>query len=170
MIWKKNTDNKTTAFESLFRQQYPPLVRHATQLLNDPEEAKDVVEEAMEQAWKRWDTLAETQRTSWLFTTVRHLAINRLKHRQVKTDHAEGIREATVFDLQSQYWEHEYQLRQAESVVKALGEPTRTIVRLCYFEQNTYRETAEQLGISPDTVKKHISKALRTLREVLGKK
>ena len=53
MIWKKNTDNKTTAFESLFRQQYPPLVRHATQLLNDPEEAKDVVEEAMEQAWKR---------------------------------------------------------------------------------------------------------------------
>lgn len=152
MIWKKNTDNKTTAFESLFRQQYPPLVRHATQLLNDPEEAKDVVEEAMEQAWKRWDTLAETQRTSWLFTTVRHLAINRLKHRQVKNDHAEGIREATVFDLQTQYWEHEYQLRQAESVVEALGEPTRTIVRLCYFEQNTYRETAEQLGISPDTV------------------
>lgn len=42
----KKTDDKTTAFEGLFRQQYPPLVRHATQLLGDPEEARDVVGEA----------------------------------------------------------------------------------------------------------------------------
>lgn len=170
MIWKKKTDDKTTAFEGLFRQQYPPLVRHATQLLGDPEEARDVVGEAMEQAWQRWDTLAEAQRASWLFTTVRHLALNRLKHRQVVTDHAVAIREATVFDLQARYWEHERLLRQAEAVVEALGEPTRTIIRLCYFEQNTYRVAAERLGISPDTVKKHISKALRALREALGKK
>lgn len=66
MIWKKKTDDKTTAFEGLFRQQYPLLVRHATQLLGDPEEARDVVGEALEQAWQRWDTLAEAQRASWL--------------------------------------------------------------------------------------------------------
>ncbi|MGG6548734.1 UNVERIFIED_CONTAM: helix-turn-helix domain-containing protein, partial [Prevotella sp. 15_C9] len=36
-----------------------------------------------------------------------------------------------------------------------------------YYEHKTYREVAEQLGISPDTVKKHISKALRTLREAM---
>ena len=53
MIWKKKTDDKTTAFEGLFRQQYPLLVRHATQLLGDPEEARDVVGEALEQAWQR---------------------------------------------------------------------------------------------------------------------
>lgn len=101
----------------------------------------------------------------WLLT-----GSSRLKHRQVVSDHAEAIREATVFDLQARYWEHERLLRQAEAVVEALGEPTRTIVRLCYFEQNTYRAVAERLGISPDTVKKHISKALRALREALGKK
>ena len=33
----------------------------------------------------------------------------------------------------------------------------------------TYREVAEQLGISPDTVKKHISKALHMLREEMNK-
>ena len=87
-----------------------------------------------------------------------------------KSDHAEAIREAAVFDLQARYWEHERLLRQAEAVVETLGEPTQTIVRLCYFEQNTYRAAAERLGISPDTVKKHISKALRALREALGKK
>lgn len=42
-----------------------------------------------------------------------------------------------------------------------------SVLRLCYYEHKTYREVAEQLGISPDTVKKHISKALRTLREAM---
>ena len=37
---------------------------------------------------------------------------------------AEAIREATVFDLQARYWEHERLLRQAETVVEALGEPS----------------------------------------------
>lgn len=37
---------------------------------------------------------------------------------------AEAIREATVFDLQARYWEHECLLRQAETVVEALGEPS----------------------------------------------
>lgn len=78
----------------------------------------------MEQARQRWDTLAEAQRASWLFTTVRHLTLNRLKHQQVVSDHVEAIREATVFDLQARYWEHERLLRQAEAVVEALGEPS----------------------------------------------
>lgn len=37
---------------------------------------------------------------------------------------AEAIREATVFDLQARYWEYERLLRQAETVVEALGEPS----------------------------------------------
>ncbi len=146
MIWKKKTDDKTTAFEGLFCQQYPPLVRHATQLLGDPEEAKDVVGEAMEQAWQRWDTLAEAQRASWLFTTVRHLALNRLKHRQVVSNRAEAIREATVFDLQARYWEHEHLLRQAEAIVEAFGDhPERlTVQSVLLFFLRRSAETQEQ--------------------------
>ncbi|MBQ5834532.1 MAG: winged helix-turn-helix transcriptional regulator, partial [Bacteroidaceae bacterium] len=37
----------------------------------------------------------------------------------------------------------------------------------CYWDKQTYRQVAEHLGISPDTVKKHISKALRILRETM---
>jgi RNA polymerase sigma factor (sigma-70 family) len=51
-----------------------------------------------------------------------------------------------------------------------LPEPTCTILRLCYWEKKTYQQVAGELGISPDTVKKHISKALRTLREAMLQK
>ena len=68
------------------------------------------------------------------------------------------------------YRAHEALLQQAENIAHSLPEPTCTILRSCYWEKKTYQQVAEELGISPDTVKKHISKALRTLREaMLGK-
>ena len=170
MIWKKKTDNKIKAFETLFREQYPKMVRYATQILGDKDEACDVVGEAMEQVWKRFDNLVDEQQVPWLFASVRNIALNRIKHRQVEYSHIDALREETVFSLQSGYWEHERLLLKAEAVVDELGEPTKTILRLCYFEKNTYRNVAELLGISPDTVKKHISKALSKLREsIIGK-
>ena len=75
--------------------------------------------------------------------------------------------EATLADVKSNYREHEALLQKAETIARSLPEPTCTILRLCYYEHLTYREVAQQLGISPDTVKKHISKALRTLREAM---
>jgi RNA polymerase sigma factor (sigma-70 family) len=63
-----------------------------------------------------------------------------------------------------------YVLQQAENIARSLPEPTCTILRSCYWEKKTYQQVADELGISPDTVKKHISKALRTLREAILKK
>lgn len=163
-------DAKEEAFGQLFREQYPRLVRYAAQLLGDGEEARDVVGEVMEQAWRQFDTLEPVRRIPWLYTAVRNAVLNRLKHRQVEAAHIDAVREATRFDLSNDYREHERLLRQAEAVADALGEPTRTVLRMCYYEHRTYREVAESLGISPDTVKKHISKALRTLREKLTSK
>ena len=94
-------------------------------------------------------------------------SLNRLKHLQVEATNLEALREATRMDVATDYREHERLLQQAESIARNLPEPTCTVLRLCYYEHKTYREVAEQLGISPDTVKKHISKALRTLREAM---
>ena len=78
-----------------------------------------------------------------------------------------ALYEATLADVENNYREHEALLQKAEAIARSLPEPTCTVLRLCYYEHLTYREVARQLGISPDTVKKHISKALRTLREAM---
>lgn len=79
------------------------------------------------------------------------------------------VRYATQADVESNYKEHEALLQKAEDIAHRLPEPTCTVLRLCYYERLTYREAALRLGISPDTVKKHISKALRILREAMNK-
>ena len=130
-LFHKN-QTKREAFGQMFTEMYPRMVRYASQLMGDGEEARDIVSEVMEQAWKHFDQLDEADRGGWIYTAVRNTCLNRMKHLQVE-----------------------------------LPEPTCTILQLCYYEHLTYREVAQQLGISPDTVKKHISKALRTLREAM---
>lgn len=48
-----------------------------------------------------------------------------------------------------------------------LSHQTAAVIRMCYGEGCSYRETAEELGISISAVNKHIVKGLRTLREKL---
>ena len=132
----RRRNHKEEHFERLFAEMYPRLVRFATTLMNNTEEAKDIVSETMEQAWKEFDQQKENTRA----------------------------------EMNQGYRAHEALLQQAENIARSLPEPTCTILRSCYWEKKTYQQVADELGISPDTVKKHISKALRTLREAILKK
>ena len=156
--------NKEERFRELFLAMHPKLIRYATTLMGDADEAKDMVSEVFGKAWQEFDSLND-EASAWLYTATRNGCLNRLKHQQVEQSHIEAIVLATQADVDNGYWEHEALLQKAEAIARSLPEPTCTVLRLCYWEKKTYREVAEQLGISPDTVKKHISKALQMLRE-----
>ena len=150
---------KDNDFKQLILEMYPRLVRYAVSLLGDGNEARDVVGDVFEKAWNQFSSLQLETRRSWLYASVRNACLNWLKHQQVEQTNVEALIEAT------RYEEHERLLQQAERIARELKEPTCTILRLCYFEHLTYQQAADRLGISPNTVKKHISKALATLRE-----
>lgn len=157
-------------FRQLFVEIYPRLLRYAIQLMSDREETKDIVGEVMEEAWKCFDRLEAETQNAYFYTATRNTCLNRLKHLRVEQQHLDTLREVTRMDVNTGYRQHEAQLQQAETIACSLSEPTRTILRLCYWEKLTYRQVAERLEISPDTVKKHISKALRILRNEMNGK
>ncbi len=156
---------KDNDFKQLFLEMYPRLVRYAVSLLGDGNEARDIVGDVFEKAWNQFSSLQMETRRSWLYASVRNACLNWLKHQQVEQTNVEALIEATRYDMSTRYEEHERLLQQAERIARELKEPTCTILRLCYFEHLTYQQAADRLGISPNTVKKHISKALATLRE-----
>ena len=164
------SQTKREAFGQMFTEMYPRMVRYATQLMGDREEARDIVSEVMEQAWKHFEQLNKNDRGGWIYTAVRNNCLNRLKHLNVEQQHIDRLIEATRAEMNQGYRAHEALLQQAENIAHSLPEPTCTILRSCYWEKKTYQQVADELGISPDTVKKHISKALRTLREAILKK
>ncbi len=164
---KHKASDEEQRFHTLFVEMYPKLVRYAAALMTDADEARDIVSNVFERAWQRHATLDDENGHAWLYAAVRNACLNRLKHLQVEREHLEAVIEATRADMADNYRQHEVLLRRAEEIAHSLPEPTRSILRMYYWDKQTYRQVAEHFGISPDTVKKHISKALRTLRETM---
>lgn len=50
--------------------------------------------------------------------------------------------------------------REVAVLMSQLKEPTRTVLEKCYLEHKKYAEVAEEMHLSHDMVKRHISKAL----------
>ena len=126
-LFHKN-QTKREAFGQMFTEMYPRMVRYASQLMGDGEEARDIVSEVMEQAWKHFDQLDEADRGGWIYTAVRNTCLNRMKHLQVERDNAKALYEATLADVKSNYREHEALLQKAETIARSLPEPTCTIL------------------------------------------
>lgn len=57
---------------------YPRLLRYAIQLMSDREEAKDIVGEVMEEAWKCFDRLEAETQNAYFYTATRNTCLNRL--------------------------------------------------------------------------------------------
>ena len=66
--------------------------------------------------------------------------------------------------------EMEERVQHIEKFIEQLTDPTKTILKECYFDNKKYQEVAEEFGISINGIKKHIMKALRLLREEFGSK
>lgn len=99
----RRRNHKEEHFERLFAEMYPRLVRFATTLMSNTEEAKDIVSETMEQAWKEFDQLKENTRSAWLYATVRNGCLNRLKHLNVEQQHIDRLIEATRAEMNQGY-------------------------------------------------------------------
>lgn len=147
----------------LFRSTYPRLYRLAYSLLNDQEESKDVVSGAFMELLDKHILVRDIN--TYLTSMVRNRALDLLRHRQVKDDVWANIlqeyEQCTTSDAPDEEQINEILL----FIEKELTPQTRRILQRCYDDKKSYKEVASELGISVQAVNKHISQALRKLRE-----
>ena len=156
---------KTDHFEQLYRGNYARLYYYAFRFVADEEACRDIVNDVFEQAWKDREQLQEATAVACLYTRTRNRCIDYLRHRQVEQQYATFLRTLTSEDPSIPPGEREERVRRMERCLERMTDPTRSIVKQCYYDGKKYREVAEERGITPDGVKKHIVKALRMLRE-----
>lgn len=162
-----------------YRRCCRQCVMFAKSYTYDTAQAECMAEEAMVILWKRMQKGERIERLMpFLFTTVRNLALNYLKHKQADIRAREGMGSDHDREIQlrlcslnecdpSKLYQADIQ-EIIDDTLKHLGERTETIFRLSRFEGITNREIAAELGISEKTVEYHISKALKELRVSLG--
>lgn len=152
----------------MYKENYIRLFYYAFRFLTDEEACKDVVNDVFEKAWQQFDELKTETASAYLYAQVRSRCIDRLRHQQVEEQYAELYRALSedVFEIRAD--EREERLVRIERTIASLTDPTKTILKECYYENKKYQEVADEFGISVSGVKKHIMKALKLLREEFG--
>ena len=79
-----------------------------------------------------------------------------------------GARKPVRFDSTDRILEMEEREAIIKKTIEMLPDTTRTIFILCFVEHKKYAEAAEVLHVSLSTIKKHIVRALKLIRESRG--
>lgn len=157
--------------ELLFRQFYKPLVMYAARYVACSEEAEDVVQDVFVKLWegRRFEVIERNLR-SYLYQSVYNCCMDVLEKNKMTrvelSDSVLGFSETETPD------DEEWNTRMDEvyAAIEKLPPRTREIFMAIVFEGKRYKEVAEELNVSMNTVKTTLSRALTTLREQLSDK
>lgn len=165
------------SFELIFKGYYPRLCKYAYSLVNDYELASDIVKDFFVKWWEDRDKIEIKHSISgYLYRSVHNIAINHIKKGQPKlkyiTESDLGNSLSDLSNFITQEFAHKNLIiEEMEEVIgKAidkLPDQSREIFILSRIEQLTHEEIAKKIGISSNTVKVHIYRALIKLRTEL---
>lgn len=153
-------------FDSVFREYYSQLYFFARQYVDDDEACRDIVSGAFERLWQNFSKVERVSVKSFLYIAVRNLCVDHARHVSRHREYARYVAAMSRYATDaSSLLEREELQRRVNRKIGELKPPTRDIFVACYVERKKYKEVAEQMGISVSTVKKHIVKALKAMRQ-----
>ena len=151
------------AFEMIIRTQSRTLFAIAYGILQNREEAEDVVQDSLVRAWKtRWRVRDPEKFPAWLATIARHRAHDVLRRRRtfplfqqvIETNLTEAT-DTTAID------------QQLQSALAALPELHRAALTLRYFEDLDYHTIENTLGLTNGALRGILGRALASMRKQL---
>jgi RNA polymerase sigma-70 factor, ECF subfamily len=146
-------------------------------ILNNREEAEDVLQEVFLQVWRRAADYDENRGRpfTWLVTLARSRGIDRLRGLASRERVAMAIRGAGANEAPEEVSDAATDAIRSErvgvvnSALADLPEDQRRPLMLAYFDGLTQSEIATKLGVPLGTVKTRMRTAMLKLREAFGK-
>ena len=156
------------AFELLFRKYYVRLCGFANKFLNDPEEAREIVQEVFMKIWEgREDIDPEDSLQSYLFKIAQNNSLNRLRKLKVESRYVEIFKLVYVENADFSSYESIFTRELSDNIARAISTippKCRRVFELSRVDGLKYSEIARELHISVKTVEAQMSKALNILR------
>jgi len=158
----------TGALGILLERHWAPVVRYVLGLLDSRDAAEDVAQETFVRLWERreaWELEGSVR--ALLFRVARNLSLDELRRRSVQQRTARAAHQ-TPLQLTPDETLESLELRSVIGrAVDSLPQRRRDVFILVHHHGLSYRETAEVLDLSPQTVANHLTMALADLRKLL---
>jgi RNA polymerase sigma-70 factor (ECF subfamily) len=161
------------AFDLVVRRYRRRLFYHALYIVKDQDQALDISQEVFIRA-HRCENLFDPdfRMQAWLFRVTTNLCLNQVRDRKrrgslLETFHKSHRRTAAPSSSDHIFEDERRQL--LLQAVDKLSEDHRNILMLKYWQDLSYNEIAEVLGVRMGTVMSRLSRAKRRLHEVISR-
>jgi RNA polymerase sigma-70 factor, ECF subfamily len=155
-------DGDPQAFEMIIRTHSRTLFAVAYGILQNREEAEDIVQDSLVKAWRtRWRVRDPEKFPAWLATIARHKAHDVFRRRRtipLSEQMIEPIEREPDTSASDQ---------RLHSALAALPELHRAALTLRYFEQMDYRTIENTLGLTNGALRGILGRALASIRKQL---
>ena len=160
-------DGDKKAFDRLFECYYEPLCHYVASIVQNHDTAEDLIQDLFATIWVNREKLqVQFSFRSYLYRSAYHSSMDYLKHLKIQRQYQKkaSIPGPISFDDSMIVAEMQEELKKS---IEQLPEQCRNIFRLSRDENLKYKEIANRLQISENTVDTQIRRALKKLRNDL---
>lgn len=154
-------------FEELFNHWFNDLMGFVCSYVRDEEVARDLVHDVFMTIWRNRNCLDFSRSLkSYLFTLARNYALNYIRHQKVVAGNEEGLIQY-IIKSEEELDDYDLTVERLKTKLDELPQKQREVLTRCFVDGKMYKEVAEELDISLNTVKTHVKRALKFLRDEL---
>jgi RNA polymerase sigma-70 factor (ECF subfamily) len=155
------------AFEEIYRRYWHPLFLHAYHILDDEDEAQDIIQDLFISFWNKPPTdQIHTSLKSYLYVMVRNKVLNHIRKNKINANFIQLL--STKLTEKDFKTVQDIELKELavliDSEIDLLPPRMKQVFEMSRKEFLTHKEIAERLGTSEETVKKQITNSLKLLR------
>lgn len=171
ILLKRLVDADYSAFNEIYDHYWNPLLRIAIKKIGDVDLSMDIVQDLFVDLWQRRHTITiHTGLRAYLISALYHKLFQHFRKQGIHEKHIgqykllihDGLQD--IFTVNGYEENYTHVLVAIEQSIEDMPDRMRVVFNLKYQRSLSNLEIAEQLGISLQTVKNQLSKALTLVR------
>jgi len=144
------------------------LYRFSKRLLDDAEEAQDIVQEVFIKLWKKGDGLKDYKSIEALaMVTTRNLCLDKLKAKKYPSESIDNLRSEVEMTGNEEKPDLSDVIQKIHHIIKTLPELQQSVIQLRDIEGYDFEEIAGILDMNENAVRVNLSRARKKIRDIL---
>lgn len=157
------------AFDDIYKEFSPRLYNFILSIVGISSDSQDILQNVFIKVWeKRADLIVEKNFESYIYTIARHYVYNHLRKKlYAHLVPADSVELADNSSIEQNIFQNDVTLY-FKDIINRLPEKRRKIFIMNKFEDMSYKEIAEKLSISENTVDTQLRRAMAFLKSKIS--
>ncbi len=169
---KERKEKRAVAFEVIVSHYEDRLIRYVARIVNSQDVAQDVVQDSFIRLFRKWKDVLEPgpKVSSWLYRVAHNRAVDHIRKQSRRSElhkrHACEVPDS-IAPNRGEAFRIGDKAAMAAAALNTLEERERQLVVLKIYEEKSYKEISEIMGLTSGNVGYILHHALKKLAKVL---